>query len=1024
MALDDFIYRTQDVNYLGFLEAQLRDLQGIDTLAYELIQNADDVQLAETSNRPSWIAFDLTDEAMVVANDGVFRHVDFERMQDLAGGGKRDEAGTTGAFGIGFLAVYQVTDRPEILSGGRHWIVRPEAEPAQRILERQTETTGTQLRLPWAFDERSVVRRALRLPVIKAEQLDELTVAIAEAIELAALFLRQLRRLEVRRNGVLVRRIERELPGGGALYLTGETGQVSRWLLLEGDFAANAEELRERHRWQIEDKRESIVYVSLPLTEVQRQGRLFAGLPSETTTPLPFHINADFFPTTDRKRIHLDDGYQAAWNEAALTAAAALIAANLGRLRQAVEPASLWQMLAQVAETRRMARQGDLPSIFAAFWDELARLLPREPVVYTLQGEWRRPAETRLWERPLTDAMGSVLAGLQLPIVHPDLAPYFRLMRQPEVGTPPLVADDIATALLRAGLAQSVPLTAAPAFLRSLDSLQALWQLIDPLVAVAPEARGQALAALTPCAIVLTGRMELEQLDRVYRGDAEARALFPDIPWLHELAPEDAFPGRWVPTFGVRQAVELLSERPLEELETDWRLGRLDLPRLFRWFESHQIEIFGDDPSLTGAIRRLPLGPVAGELRPLAELYTPGGFTDPLGVAGIVELEQLGGRREFLWDLGMEELHFETYLHEQMPRALLQNPDLPSDARHRLLQLLAERLGEFRDDEELQEKLSELPLIPAMDGSFRAGRVLYSDRESRDLLGERAHIAEPATNKAIAALQRWLGVRAQPDAPELVAALIQIGDEAAVQPSVDKATDERARKIWRKLAQLLAEGQAMAATLSPLRERPVFPDARGQWRRPEQLLFADDPQLASQVPAIAGRLLAAGDDAALALAAAGVRPLSGAVELQLVAQGAVAAVPALQQRLSERAPLISRILHAEVERAERVAALALLDRLQVRTGEVLAVQWRLSLGDEQMTSKPETVTAGLDQLAGVLYVGAGGPVPWLAVGRELARAFTGERHAGGLAIAMRDVLAAETFDEAARILDELDYPPL
>ena len=40
----EFVYKPQDVNYLGFLAAQLRDMTGVDTLAYELMQNADDVQ--------------------------------------------------------------------------------------------------------------------------------------------------------------------------------------------------------------------------------------------------------------------------------------------------------------------------------------------------------------------------------------------------------------------------------------------------------------------------------------------------------------------------------------------------------------------------------------------------------------------------------------------------------------------------------------------------------------------------------------------------------------------------------------------------------------------------------------------------------------------------------------------------------------------------------------------------------------------------------------------------------------------
>src|SRR5690606_33677143 len=59
MASGDSTFLPQDVDYLGFLEAQLRDMQGIETLAYELIQNADDVQAGESEAGPPWIAFDV-----------------------------------------------------------------------------------------------------------------------------------------------------------------------------------------------------------------------------------------------------------------------------------------------------------------------------------------------------------------------------------------------------------------------------------------------------------------------------------------------------------------------------------------------------------------------------------------------------------------------------------------------------------------------------------------------------------------------------------------------------------------------------------------------------------------------------------------------------------------------------------------------------------------------------------------------------------------------------------------------------
>ena len=123
-------YLSQGVNYLGFLAQQLGDLAGNTTLAHELIQNADDAKDDDSGKLSATrITFDVTDSALVVSNDAVFREIDFERMRDVASGSKRGESGerTTGAFGVGFISVYQVTDRPEIHSAGRTWILRPDS---------------------------------------------------------------------------------------------------------------------------------------------------------------------------------------------------------------------------------------------------------------------------------------------------------------------------------------------------------------------------------------------------------------------------------------------------------------------------------------------------------------------------------------------------------------------------------------------------------------------------------------------------------------------------------------------------------------------------------------------------------------------------------------------------------------------------------------------------------------------------------------------------------------------------------
>jgi hypothetical protein len=1023
---DEFIYKAQDVNYLGFLEAQLRDLQGVDTLAYELIQNADDARDKDGRFPATTISFDITDEALVVTNDGPFRPLDFARLQSIAGGDKRAEADTTGAFGLGFIAVYQVTDAPEIFAADRHWIIRPEAPPAQRIRERRLETTGTRFRLPWAFAADSAVRRTLRLAAIRPEQLDEFAGQITEAIKTAVFFLRHLQTLEVRRNGDLLVRVGRqvEADSDGQTRLTRhvyhaqtDLEETAVWLLLNGDFAAEATALRAAHEWQIEAHRRSQVYLALPLDRSVGPGRLFAVLPTGSGTPLPFHINADFFPTTDRKRIHFDSGYQAAWNEAAIRCAAQLLAANLAILPDRLGAVNFWQLLQQMAEAERQATIGELPAVFAAFWQAVIPLLPQTPIFYTAQEEWRLPAAGRIPAgQPFEATAVSLLTALHIPLNHPDLAPYLTLMRRPAVGVAPLTVPDVAEALAKIGLTTTRLLFAAPPFLDRLDAWLVLWRLLDRLLLQLerPVDKTAALDALNRCAIVLTDRMELSRPNFVYRGGAEAQALFPDAAWLHPAVPADAFPGRLVAAFGVRQAVDLLAEMPIDQLEEAWRLGRLDLPRLWRWFEAQQIEILADDPALRPAIRRLPLCPTAGELRPLAHLYLPGDFNDPLKLAGLVDLAAMGGRPQFLRDLGVPELTFESYVHRELPRVLAQHADLAADDRQRLLQLLAARLGEIRDDEALQAQLSQLPLIPCMDGIFRAGQQVYAARDVVALLGDGAYVAEPAESQAVQALYTWLGVRTEPAPAAIAESLLALARTAATK-APDAATLARVAQCWMKLNELDSPLTEETAVL--LRVQPVMPNRHHSLTRPDHLFWPDQAELA---------LKFADPDAFLlpealwgrAVAAAGVRPLSVALQLQLIYPANAVADPALAQRLKQRRPLIERLLSTAARGQEAAGATAFLDSLRVWRTPRLQVQYRLPLAAaEAVTTTPETAAVKLDAHTNSLVVTAGEPGQlWPAVARELALALSGD---GLLALGLRELLAAESYSAAAQALTEL-----
>ena len=72
-------------------------------------------------------------------------------------------------------------------------------------------------------------------------------------------------------------------------------------------------------------------------------------------------------------------------------------------------------------------------------------------------------------------------------------------------------------------------------------------------------------------------------------------------------------------------------------------------------------------------------------------------------------------------------------------------------------------------------------------------------------------------------------------------------------------------------------------------------------------------------------------------------------------------------------------------------------------------------------SEPETVAVKYDQASNIIYIEE--KFSWVAVARELAVFIKQNQAAGGLAIGIKEVLAANTFGSASRILDDLGYLP-
>ena len=125
----------------------IRDYPFDMTILKELLQNADDAKATKmhviVDMRTHSDKHILSDEwgelqgpALLVWNDSVFTEEDLKGIQRLGLGSKRSDSETIGQYGIGFNAVYHLTDCPSFLTGGDTLCI---LDPHMRYVPQATE---------------------------------------------------------------------------------------------------------------------------------------------------------------------------------------------------------------------------------------------------------------------------------------------------------------------------------------------------------------------------------------------------------------------------------------------------------------------------------------------------------------------------------------------------------------------------------------------------------------------------------------------------------------------------------------------------------------------------------------------------------------------------------------------------------------------------------------------------------------------------------------------------------------------
>ncbi len=784
----------RDIDYLGNIRRILRDLSGTDTLIYELIQNADDAK--EPPPGATVMKFTVTNEELVVYNDGVFtsceqltsstckwlelnpnsHRCDFHSFRTVASWDKGERPGTTGAFGIGFTAVYQVTDRPEFISHGEHWIV-DEMRPAQSRIQgarRKPSDPGTTFKLPWVL-ELSEFRKAIEKNPITRHTIDRFFHDLKSTIPDAMPFLKRISVIEAVSNSEKLR-FERSRDINDPRVLVVRTEEApsetdKEWLVLDGDFKLRAEELRLIPRSTIKKSRSADVQIAIP-KKASSAGFFYATLPTKEQTHLPLIVNAEFFPTSDRKGVRFDesetDGIEGEWNRAAVQAAAKVLAENLEEIADFMGDAEFVRLLVSAADLKGRLERERINPVLGAFWPEIARALPSANVVPKVAGGRATVESVRLWADETELAAASLLTDLDIHLIDPKVrADWFRLrgdtpIRVLNLGdlVHALHSKDLDTPWIPEGRADS---------LAERSSLEALWALIDFLLKTQGRSTRESEEELRGCAVVPGVDGALWPVAELYRTDPGTQAVLTDLRIQVPFLDSDRLGAESQLAAMVSEVTPVLVLDWVEDVlsSADANVGRSTRLELLKWFFDHESEL---DDAQCARIARLSIFPTASGARPLAELALPGDFKDELGLARLLDVEGIEEIRPFLDKLGAQRLSFANYCRDHVARAV-KDGQLGDNERRQLLEVLATKLSEVKGDAEVRSALQHLELIPCTDGRWRSSSAVYLTTRVCAVVGDNVALAAipPENYAAHEDLFRWLGAAEEPRPADVVA---------------------------------------------------------------------------------------------------------------------------------------------------------------------------------------------------------------------------------------------------------------
>lgn len=829
-------HRVRELSYSAPLISNIRQiltgLQGFDSMAREIIQNADD---AGAKN----IRFDITDSALVVLNDAEFlscglnsdecpwsregnphlgkrKACDFHAISKVGSGNKYNQPGLIGRFGIGFVSVYQLTDNPIIRSGDVELTLDPLSEKNQiRTID---AVDGSEIRMTWALDDRSPIREALNASAFSPESLGGLQTDLVATAEDCLLFLKNLESIEVLRNGKRVSLVEKSVEDENHVDLFSERkGQREKWYVIHLDAEEAARPLKERFVAIERLDRQTTAQIAFRVDDHdERIGRLFAYLPTEQDAPVPCHINADFFPEQTRKALVLSgEQHERHWNQMLLGYVAQEIARRLEELREVLGPKGLWNVIDEAYQNRSDVH-------FGVFWKEISAAARDAEVYWTSGQSWAHRLDCMLLPSGYGSEHEKALREIGLVTVNSSMRPFKSSMT--EIGVSVLTLGDMVAAL-KSWDVSSLGEETKRDWPGLQETLTPIWRILEDFLETASsertaqkikvvgrkeiELRGQ-IADLLKLRITPRSDGRLVSLTELKRLPAQAKpelvsAYFPELPLVLEVFTRYPQLLSHIPVFLFEDLLSELAEQVVDD-ESAVTFLSSDKKRVRGFYDFLADYPREEDEDYSHTVASTPFLAGHGRFLSPSVAVLPGGFDDPIGRFDTLDLEFFGDRaRRFLKDvLKVETLTLEAYVNDHLADIL--DEELSNEQYVSLLDVLVSK-KDLLEKEGMRETLAALPMVRTKDGLLRAARDCYAKTDAlTEILGNQdgfwvdESIFSKSRTELYLGFFRSLGMRGK---PSLEHALDRI--EAIVEDPPSEKTRSAISKIFGFLFEVFQE---------------------------------------------------------------------------------------------------------------------------------------------------------------------------------------------------------------------------